>query len=331
MIVGESCTSTSQSIRRRHGQPDSSWRRVGQTMPRVSSSVFQAQQTANDDRDAIYGETFRRQVTALKFQEVPTAPRSPWQNAYAERVIGSTEGALRRECLNHMIVLGERHLRRILRAAAVLDPGRGKTKTGYLWALARDERPLGRSGPARRGVLLRARSRRGSCRAFSLRVLLLQVDGYAGYKRGGRARQGGDSLLGAREAQAVRDPRQPPLGGRRAGIAPDRGRCTPSRSRSGGEPAEVRPGRSPGAHRAAGQGVRGLAEAATRPRLTEVAPGREAGLHRQSLGRATGVPHRWPRGDGFKRGGKHDPPAGSESQGMRCSPATTRGRRPGPA
>ena len=64
------------------------------------------------DRDTIYGETFRRQVTALKIQEVPTAPRSPWQNAYAERVIGS----IRRDCLNHMIVLGERHLRRILRS-----------------------------------------------------------------------------------------------------------------------------------------------------------------------------------------------------------------------
>ncbi len=64
------------------------------------------------DRDTIYGETFRRQVTALKIQDVPTAPRSPWQNAYAERVIGS----IRRECLNHMIVLGEHHLRRILRS-----------------------------------------------------------------------------------------------------------------------------------------------------------------------------------------------------------------------
>lgn len=64
------------------------------------------------DRDAIYGETFRRQATALEIQEVLTAPRSPWQNAYAERVIGS----IRRECLNHMIVLGERHLRRILRS-----------------------------------------------------------------------------------------------------------------------------------------------------------------------------------------------------------------------
>ena len=49
-------------------------------------------------------------------------------------------------------------------------------------------------------------------------------------------------------------------------------------------------------------------------RVGEVAPGREAGLHRQSLGRAAGVPHRRSRGDGFQRGGKHDPPAGSESQ-----------------
>ncbi len=63
------------------------------------------------DRDAIYGDNFRRQVAALKIQEVLTAPRSPWQNAYAERVIGS----IRRECLNHTIVLSERHLRRILR------------------------------------------------------------------------------------------------------------------------------------------------------------------------------------------------------------------------
>ncbi|MHC4405849.1 MAG: integrase core domain-containing protein, partial [Planctomycetota bacterium] len=43
-------------------------------------------------------------------EEVPTAPRSPWQNPYCERVIGS----IRRECLNHVIVLSERHLYRIL-------------------------------------------------------------------------------------------------------------------------------------------------------------------------------------------------------------------------
>lgn len=66
------------------------------------------------DRDAIYGEAFHRQAAALEITEVPTAPRSPWQNPYAERVIGS----IRRECLDHVIVLGERHLRRLLRSYA---------------------------------------------------------------------------------------------------------------------------------------------------------------------------------------------------------------------
>ena len=62
------------------------------------------------DRGGIYGEKFRRQVASLKIQEILTAPRSPWQNPYVERVIGS----IRRECSDHIIVLGERHLRRIL-------------------------------------------------------------------------------------------------------------------------------------------------------------------------------------------------------------------------
>jgi transposase InsO family protein len=62
------------------------------------------------DRDAIYGKAFRRQVTALGIKEVTTAPRSPWQNPYAERLIGS----IRRECLDHMIITSERHLKRIL-------------------------------------------------------------------------------------------------------------------------------------------------------------------------------------------------------------------------
>ena len=62
------------------------------------------------DRDAIYGESFHRQTTALGIKEVTTAPQSPWQNPYAERVIGS----IRRECVDHMIILGERHLQRIL-------------------------------------------------------------------------------------------------------------------------------------------------------------------------------------------------------------------------
>jgi transposase InsO family protein len=62
------------------------------------------------DRDAIYGAAFHRQARAIGIEEVPTAPRSPWQNPYAERVIGS----IRRECLDHMIVLSSGHLRRIL-------------------------------------------------------------------------------------------------------------------------------------------------------------------------------------------------------------------------
>ena len=62
------------------------------------------------DRDAIYGEEFHRQAAALEIKEVTTAARSPWQNPYAERAIGS----IRRECLDHMIILGERHLKRVL-------------------------------------------------------------------------------------------------------------------------------------------------------------------------------------------------------------------------
>lgn len=62
------------------------------------------------DRDAIYGALFSRRVASVGINEVITAPRSPWQNPYVERVIGS----IRRECLNHTIIVGERHLRRIV-------------------------------------------------------------------------------------------------------------------------------------------------------------------------------------------------------------------------
>jgi len=64
------------------------------------------------DRDGIYGLLFRDQVKALDIEEVVTAPRCPWQSPYVERVIGT----LRRECLDHVIVLGEAHLRRIVRS-----------------------------------------------------------------------------------------------------------------------------------------------------------------------------------------------------------------------
>ncbi len=62
------------------------------------------------DRDGAYGSTVRARIAAMGIEEVVTAPRSPWQNPFVERVIGS----IRRECLDHMIVLNERHLLRIL-------------------------------------------------------------------------------------------------------------------------------------------------------------------------------------------------------------------------
>ena len=62
------------------------------------------------DRDAIFGEEFRRQVTDMGIHEILSTPRSPWQRAYVERVIGS----IRRECLDHLIVLHENSLRRTL-------------------------------------------------------------------------------------------------------------------------------------------------------------------------------------------------------------------------
>ena len=64
------------------------------------------------DRDKVYGAEFRRRVRSLAIEEVLTAPRSPWQNPYVERLIGS----IRREWLNHVIVYNDRHLKRLLRS-----------------------------------------------------------------------------------------------------------------------------------------------------------------------------------------------------------------------
>jgi putative transposase len=64
------------------------------------------------DRAGIYGDCFCRRLEGMPVEQVLTAPRSPWQNPYAERLVGS----VRRECLHHVIVLGERHLRRILKS-----------------------------------------------------------------------------------------------------------------------------------------------------------------------------------------------------------------------
>jgi transposase InsO family protein len=63
------------------------------------------------DRDRIYGEVALRRIRAMGIRDKPIAPASPWQNGFTERLIGS----IRRECLDHLVILGEAHLRRILR------------------------------------------------------------------------------------------------------------------------------------------------------------------------------------------------------------------------
>src|SRR5579864_911647 len=92
------------------------------------------------DRDAIYGEPFRRRIESMGVDQVLSAPRSPWQNPYVERLIGS----IRRDCLDHVIVLNERHLRRIL--TRYFDYyHRGRTHLSLTWIVpTRDQcsRPI---------------------------------------------------------------------------------------------------------------------------------------------------------------------------------------------
>jgi hypothetical protein len=66
------------------------------------------------DRDSVYSAAFRRRVAGMGIAEAVSAPASPWQNPFVERVIGS----IRRECLDHMIIINETHLRRVLAAYA---------------------------------------------------------------------------------------------------------------------------------------------------------------------------------------------------------------------
>ena len=66
------------------------------------------------DRDGLFGAIVKRRLRAMGIRDKPIAPALPWQNAFAERLIGS----IRRECVDHLIVFGEAHLRRILRCYA---------------------------------------------------------------------------------------------------------------------------------------------------------------------------------------------------------------------
>ena len=66
------------------------------------------------DRDQVYGAAATRRLRTMGIRDKPIAPGSPWQNGFAERLIGS----IRRECVDHLIVLGETHLRRVLKSYA---------------------------------------------------------------------------------------------------------------------------------------------------------------------------------------------------------------------
>ena len=68
-------------------------------------------------RDCIYGAVVKSRLRAMSIRDKPTAPASPWQNGFAERLIGS----IRRECVDHFIVLGEAHLRRILQTLGAIQ------------------------------------------------------------------------------------------------------------------------------------------------------------------------------------------------------------------
>ena len=87
------------------------------------------------DRDGIYGAVVKRRLRGLGIRDRPIAPSSPWQNAYVERLIGS----IRRECIDHVIILGEAHLRRIMSLYANYY---NQTRTHL--ALGKDA-PIGRS------------------------------------------------------------------------------------------------------------------------------------------------------------------------------------------
>lgn len=92
------------------------------------------------DRDSIYGRDFRSRVQTLGQSEVITAPSSPWQNAYVERLIGS----IRRECLDHGTILSQRHLRQLL-----------KNYLAYYYHRSRTHLGLAKDAPEPRAILRR--------------------------------------------------------------------------------------------------------------------------------------------------------------------------------
>ena len=113
--------------------PTDEWmaRQIVEAFPWEESPIYLVR-----DRDSAYGEVVKRRLRALGIRDRPVAPRSPWQNGHAERLIGS----IRREYLDYMIVCGELHLRRIMNAYAAY------------YNAARTHLALGKDTPIRRQV-----------------------------------------------------------------------------------------------------------------------------------------------------------------------------------
>src|SRR6266508_3658009 len=88
------------------------------------------------DRDQVYGAAVRNRLRAMGIRDKPIAPGSPWQNGFAERLIGS----IRRECVDHVVVLGEAHLRRVL------------TKCATYYNELRTHRSLNKDAPIHRAI-----------------------------------------------------------------------------------------------------------------------------------------------------------------------------------
>ena len=102
---------------KRPGPPSQPWRTFLRWIARQISEAFpwnEAPRYLIRDRDRVYGTMVTRRVRAMGIRDKPIACGSPWQNCFAERLIGS----IRRECLDHFVILGEAHLHRILGAYA---------------------------------------------------------------------------------------------------------------------------------------------------------------------------------------------------------------------
>jgi hypothetical protein len=99
------------------------------------------------DRDGAHGAAFIRRIRAMGVRDRPVSARSPWQNGYAGRLIGSIRG----ECLDHAVVVGERHLRHVLASYQ------------KYYNEVRTHLSLQKDAPVRRGVCRTGRVRRGSC------------------------------------------------------------------------------------------------------------------------------------------------------------------------